>query len=493
MLGNYLNAAYPLLFIRGGDEAQAVAAAVAAANGGGYRVAFYSASGRYIDANGDESGATYPQAFALATREPGTVLICRDFAAVAAAAPMYRAALEAAPILKANGSALVFVGSAWRLPSELSTVAPVIDLPLPSRGELRRPLADVAAAAGLTLDEAEAEALLDAAAGLTLEAAENAFALSFAESGRLSAAIVAREKVRTIAATGFLSVEAPATLDDIGGLDNLKSYLADEVAPNVRDAALAVRGVLLCGLPGTGKSLTAKAAAAALGVPLVRLDVGACKGSLVGQSEANIRQATATVEAVAPCVLWLDEVEKALPSGGAGGDSGVSVGILGHLLTWLQEHNAAVFTVATCNNVGALPPELTRAGRFDERFFVDLPTLAERRAIAAVHLARFGGSIGLADAVADATADYTGAELAAAIKSAARRTGRKITAEALRQAVAEVRPLAKVDAEAVAEFRRRSRDVMRLANAEAEPQAQAAAPPRVRRVQAAPINPAAVW
>lgn len=486
MLFNYFSAAYPLLFVRSGDEAQAVSITESDAKRRGLKVTYISATGRYIDAEGNQSTAGYPAAFALATREPGTVLIVRDFGAVSNAAPMYRAAIEAAPILKANGSALVFIGSAWKLPPELASVAPVIDFRLPTRQELRQPLEAVAESATVALSESEIEPLLDAAAGLTLEAAENAFALSVAESGKILPEIVSREKVRSIAATGFLSVEKAATLADIGGLDCLKAYLTAEVAPNVRDEALAVRGVLLCGLPGTGKSLTAKAAAAALGVPLIRLDVGACKGSLVGQSEANIRQATATIEAVAPCVLWIDEVEKALPSGG-GNDSGVSVGILGHLLTWLNEHNAAVFTVATCNNAKALPPELTRAGRFDERFFVDLPTQAERRAIAAVHLQRFGGAVELAAGVAAITADYTGAEIAAAVKSAARRTGRRITAEAVAEAVAEVRPLAKVDAEAVATFRRISRDVMRLANAEAEPQAAPVAVGRVRRLSVAAV------
>lgn len=495
IISDYLAAGFPVLFVQTTDETQTVKTIHAEAVANGRAVLHYSASGHHVDADGSATRATFGQSFALAAQTENAVLIVRDFQSVAANAPMSRALLDVVEPLKQRGTTVVLLAPTWQLPRELATVGPVLIAPLATRDQLAAPLESVADSAGLTIDQTQRAALLDAAAGLTIDQAENAFALSVAQCGRLSAEIVQREKMRTIAALGFLTVEQPTPISEIGGLGALKRFLIEEVAPNQRDSALAVRGVLLAGLPGTGKSLSAKCAAAALGVPLVRLDVAACKAGLVGQSEANIRTATATIEALAPVVCWVDEIEKALPSGGAN-DSGVSAGLLGHLLTWLNDHRAPIFTIATCNNMGALPPEITRAGRFDERFYVDLPTESERAAVAAVHLAKLATPAlaanrpqlaALAEELANQTPDYTGAELAAVVKMAARKTGREITLAALADAVAAVRPLARINAEAVAEFRQRSRATMRIANDSTTPADRVAVPPvagRIRRISA---------
>lgn len=503
IVSDYLAAGFPVLFVQCADETQTVKTIHAEAVAAGRCVSYYSAGGRYVDASGQTTAATFGQSFALAAQTENAVLIVRDFQAVAANAPMIRALLDVVDALKSSGSAVVLIAPAWQLPRELATAGPVLIAPLATREQLAAPLQSVAGSAGLTIDETQRAQLLDAAAGLTIDQAENAFALSVAQTGGLSASIVQREKMRTIAALGFLTVENPAPLAEIGGLGALKRFLLSEVAPNQRDPELSVRGVLLAGLPGTGKSLSAKCAAAALGVPLVRLDVSACKAGLVGQSEANIRTATATIEALAPVVCWIDEIEKAIPGGGAN-DSGVSAGLLGHLLTWLNDHRAPIFTIATANNLSALPPEITRAGRFDERFYVDLPTQTERAAVALVHLSKLAAATipadtlaTLADALAVATPDYTGAELAAVVKMAARKTAREITRDALAEAVAAVRPLARIDADRVAEIRQRSRATMRLANDTDTPAAAVAATPdtpaaavavgRVRRISAASV------
>jgi len=464
-LNNYFNAGAPLVFVATFDENRLENELAAT----GRRVFAYSAAGSIVDrGNGSATAATWLQVFGAVSAERNAVLIVRDLQHVIRNAAVYRALIDALSALKSNGSAVVAVAPAWQLPPELQHVAPVIVQPLPSRAELAAPLAAVVDAAGIATPAADvAAALLDAAAGLTIDEAENAFALSLVELGELAAPIVQREKMRLIGSTGFLSVERPAALSSIGGLAEFKAYLLDEVLPVQRDEALRVRGVIVAGAPGLGKSLTAKACGAALSAPLVRLDVSACKGSLVGQSEANIRQATAMVDAIAPCVLWIDEIEKAVAGstgGGTSSDGGTSAGMLGHILTWLQETTSAVFVVATCNDFQALPPELTRAGRFDERFVVDFPNEAERREIAAVHLSRFGCDVELAATVAQRTPNYTGAEIEQLVKSSARLSGRRITAQHIDAAAASIRPIATVQKDKIDAFRAWSKRALRSAN-----------------------------
>lgn len=468
-ISKFLAAGFPLMFVSTFDESRVERElAELSAGESRTRVFAFSASQQLVDrSNGSTVNANFAQAFAAVAAEPSAVLIVRDLQAVIRNPPIYRALIEAAPALKSNGSAVVAVAPAWQLPAELLHVAPVISQPLPSRAELAEPLAAIVAAAGVQPPaDPLAAALLDAAAGLTIDEAENAFALSLVESGELAPAIVQREKMRLIGSTGFLSVEQPAPLASIGGLSELKKYLTDEVQPVQRDNALRVRGIILAGAPGVGKSQAAKASGAALAVPIVRLDVAGCKGSLVGQSEQNIRQATALVDAIAPCVLWIDEIEKAVAgsTGGNAGDGGTAAGMLGHLLTWLQETASPVFVIATCNDFQALPPELTRAGRFDERFVVDFPNEAERVEIAAVHLKRFGCAVELAATIAERTGMYTGAEIEQLIKSAARLSGRQIAAEHIATAAASIRPIAIVQRERIDAFKEWSRRSLRSAN-----------------------------
>jgi hypothetical protein len=223
----------------------------------------------------------------------------------------------------------------------------------------------------------------------------------------------------------------------------------------------------------TGKSLCSKAAGALLGWPVLRADVGALKGSLVGQSEANMRGMLKLADAVAPCILWLDEIEKGIGgyASSANTDSGVTLGMVGTLLTWMQEHSSSVLTIATCNDYRKLPPELTRAGRFDERFFVDLPNLVEREEIAKVHLGRLNISGDLIQHAADIavlTDTWTGAEIEQLVKSAARRTQRKLTLDSIKEAAATIKPLAKVDPEGMEALRRWGRECMTLANSPEE-------------------------
>lgn len=467
-LSNYLDAGYPCLAIETADESQVVDAV--GASGADWFI--YSATGNIVAGNGEESGEVvasgpYSAAFAFAAAAANRVVVILDAQALLANAPVYRSLLEALPALKRNGSAVILVAPFWKLPAELTHSLPVIRFDLPSRNELAEPLETVASAANVAIN-GNREALLDASAGLTRSEAENAFALSVVETGgELSADIVNREKMRTVSNTGYLQVTQAAAADSIGGLDLLKEYLVGEVKPHFRDLQLSVRGILLCGLPGTGKSLVSKAAASVLGgLPLIRFDVAACKGGIVGESEANIRNATRIIEAIAPCVLWIDEIEKAVGGfrSSAATDGGTTLGMVGHLLTWLQEHNKPIFTVATCNDFKALPVELTRAGRFNERFFVDLPNTVERESIASLHLARIGCDVQRATAVAQRTDGYTGAEIEALILSAARLTSREITLDSIVAASKSIRPVASIEPQAVAEFTEFAKSCLRPAN-----------------------------
>ena len=238
--------------------------------------------------------------------------------------------------------------------------------------------------------------ILDAATGLTTMEAENAFALSVVQCKTVDAAVISREKAQSVQKNGLLEiVETSASLDCIGGLDVLKAWLLkrrDAFSQRAIEYGLPKpRGLLITGIPGTGKSLTAKATAKILGVPLLKLDAGRIFAGLVGQSEGNLRSVIQTAEAIAPCVLWLDELEKGMAGSKSSGstDGGTSARVFGSLLTWMTEKQTPVFMVATANDVSQLPPELLRKGRFDEIFFVDLPSQTERESIWAIQIQKY--------------------------------------------------------------------------------------------------------
>jgi len=418
-----------------------------------------------------DANATYQKAFEVACKR-NTLLVVFDFQHLCRNPGAYRSLRDSLPRVKAAGSYIVLVAPHWQLPEELTHEVPVVHWALPSRPELRAALQVCAEAAPdetyFAEDANSEEACLDAAAGLTLSEAEGAFAISIVTTETFSRARIEQEKMRLIRNTGFLEVAAPESPDSIGGLGQLKDYLSQEVVPARHDPELQVRGILLVGVPGTGKSLAAKATGALLHWPVVRLDIGACKGSLVGQSESNLRSALKLVDAISPCVLWLDELEKAVGgyASSAVTDSGVTLGMLGALLTWMQEHKTQVLVVATCNDYAKLPAELTRAGRFDERFFVDLPTDEERLDIAAVHLARYGAPTSFAAQIAssDLTAGWTGAEIEQLVRSASRRTARNLTAEAVDISAKEIKPISVVRANEINALRGWANTTLRLAN-----------------------------
>lgn len=245
----------------------------------------------------------------------------------------------------------------------------------------------------IQLSDAEKRQLCKTALGLTLQEAENALARAMVEKGQLTIQeldIILEEKRQVIKKTGILEyIKSDLNVDDVGGLENLKRWLLKRNKSWKEEAQKynipAPKGVLITGVPGCGKSLTAKAISAMWQLPLLRLDIGKIFSGLVGSSEENMRKAIRTAEAVAPSILWIDEIEKGF-SGTGSNDGGTSSRIFGMFLTWMQEKTKPVFVIATANNIEKLPSELLRKGRFDEIFFVDLPTFKERMKIFEVHL-----------------------------------------------------------------------------------------------------------
>lgn len=281
----------------------------------------------------------------------------------------------------------------------------------------------------IEIKKREVDAILQNLRGLSRREAERVVVECVAHDRRLTAddlAIVIEGKRKLLSGAGVLEfVDSPATLESVGGLANLKKWLGEREASfddGAKEFGLTPpRGVLLLGVQGSGKSLAAKAIATAWRRPLMKLDPGALYDRYVGESERRLREALAQAEAMSPVVLWIDEIEKGFASASStSNDGGLSRRMFGTLLNWMQEHRAPVFLVATANDIEALPPELLRKGRFDEIFFVDLPTQEAREAIVRIHLAkrrRDPAGFDIA-AIARAAKGYSGAEIEQGVLSA---------------------------------------------------------------------------
>jgi len=425
----------------------------------------------FADGRTQADSCAFSRAFDMIADAEEQILLVHDFQHIVKNGPAYRSLLDCVPALKSRGCMIVLIAPHWDFPPELEHDVAVIDHELPTRDELNAALETIVESSGVAVNGSR-DAILDAAAGLTLDEAESAIALSLTTSNDYNPRIVEHEKVQLIKKSGYLEYTPPRAADDVGGLDLLKDYIRDEVLPVKNDEQLRVRGLLLVGVPGTGKSLTACAAGSLLQWPVLRLDVAALKGGLVGESEKNMRAALQLAEAVSPCVLWLDEIEKGIGgfASSASTDGGTTLGMVGQLLNWLQEHRKPILTIGTCNDYDKLPSELTRAGRFDERFFVDLPTDAERRLIADIHLARFSCSIdtadrdGLLDLIVEHSADWTGAEIEQLVKSVARRTGRKPTCQSIAANAKHIKPISSVKHDEIAQLRDWAETKLRRAN-----------------------------
>lgn len=293
---------------------------------------------------------------------------------------------------------IIIVSDILKIPRELEKYITILEMDYLNSDEIRQIIMDfinenhVEVVGDKLVDE-----LAVAFKGLTEFEINNLLALSYADDGELKRndlRLIFEQKQQMIKKSGILEmIPLKETIDDIGGLENLKEWFIRKakVYKNMDEAKRygvdMPKGILIAGIPGCGKSLSAKAAANLFEVPLLRLDMGRLMGKYVGESEANLRSAIALAEAISPCVLWIDELEKAFAGiGGSGGAAEVTTRLFGNFLTWMQEKESPAFVVATANDIIKLPPELLRKGRFDEIFYVGLPNDAEREKIFKIHI-----------------------------------------------------------------------------------------------------------
>ncbi len=313
--------------------------------------------------------------------------------------PVVRLLRDAVLAFKGTDKSIILVSPVQQIPIEIEKEIAVLDFPLPSIAELDEVLSSHLPANSPKLTPEVREKMLRASLGLTLDEAEKVYKKAKVTSGRLSElelSIFLAEKKQLIRRNGILDfIEEDETIDSVGGLGELKSWLKQRnfaFTERAREYGLPKpNGMLILGVPGCGKSLIAKTTSRLWGLPLLRLDMGRVyDGSTVGRSEANLREALKTAESIAPAILFIDEMDKAFAgsSGSADSDGGTSSRIFGSFLTWMQEKTSSVFVMATANRVERLPGEFLRKGRFDEIFFVDLPVKEEREEIFKVHLSK---------------------------------------------------------------------------------------------------------
>lgn len=385
--------------------------------------------------------------------------------------------------LRSYNNHVIILSPVLNIPKILEREFAVLDLPLPGRHDIQNILHEVAEEHEIDNPE-DANLIKDAVRGLGETEIRNAFAKVAVDNKKITAEEIPKlvtEKEQIIRKTGYLTFVHTGkgeNMNSVGGLKDLKKWLQKRkhaFGEEARKAKLnAPKGVLLLGVPGTGKSLCAKAVAQTWKKPLLRLDMGSIFSSLIGDSEANMRNAIKTAEGLAPCVLWVDEIEKGV-SGGTGGqlDGGTSMRVFGSFLTWMQEKQKEVFVFATANNIKHLPPEMLRKGRFDEIFFVDLPNKVERSKIFDIHLDSKRQDFTLPDHLVNDTEGFSGSEIETIINEAlftsydnGDKDGKipKITVQNLLDAKNEIKPLSVTMKEQIDNLREWAKSHCRMAS-----------------------------
>jgi ATP-dependent 26S proteasome regulatory subunit len=374
-------------------------------------------------------------------------------------------------LYKENYSATIFILSETIvIPKELENYITVFDIPLPSVEEILTIIQDFIVDMNIIVDQNVIDDIALSFKGLNEFQIKQILNLAYQDGGCIDKddkLLILKEKEQFIKKSGMLEiVNFTETINDIGGLDNLKEWLSRKakVFENL-DKALKFgvdvpKGIMIIGMPGCGKSLTAKATASLFEIPLVRLDVGRLLGKYVGESEENMRKALKLSEAISPCVLWIDEIEKAFAGiGGDGGGNDVTTRLFGQFLTWMQEKENTVIIVATANDISKMPPEFLRKGRFDELFFVDLPNGEERRRILEIHLKKRKKWNKEIDTIAliKETEGFNGADLEAVIKDTIEKAFihniKKITTENLLESVRDTKSISSTLKEKIEEIK----------------------------------------
>jgi len=458
-----LKARYPLVYISTREEERVEAAIAYSAKRQGNRTVYTwdFVEGYQGNPNDAGFGKRNPlQALEFVEKLPATspaILVLRDFYRFLEDVAVSRKLRNLARLLKSQPKNIVLLASAITIPNDLSEVLTILEFPLPAPPEIKTEVERLLAALGKPLEERTLDELVRSCQGLSMERIRRVLARAIATAGKLTSEhvdLILEEKRQTIRQTQILEFyPARENISDIGGLDNLKDWLlrrGGAFSERARQYGLPhPKGLLLAGIQGTGKSLTAKAIAHHWHLPLLRLDVGRLFAGLVGESESRTRQMIQLAEALAPCILWIDEIDKAFSGLDGRSDAGTTGRVFGTFITWLAEKTSPVFVVATANNIQTLPPEMLRKGRFDEIFFVGLPTQEERQAIFAVHLSRLR-SYNLSsydlDRLAYETPDFSGAEIEQTIVEAMHigfSQNRDFTTDDILEAASQIVPLAR--------------------------------------------------
>lgn len=440
--------------------------------------------------SGPARPATLPgelEALALVHEAPEyTVFLLKDFHPYMRDNRVIRLLRDLSARLRGKAQTIILLGPTLSLPTDLEKDVTVLDFPLPEAAEIEGTLDKVIAAVkdnpnvDSNLEPLKREQLVKSAQGLTLDEIESVFARSLVERKAFDLDVVLEEKKQIIRKSGLLEYyQADQSLKDVGGMDLIKEWL-DKRTSSFTDKARsfglpAPKGILLIGVQGCGKSLIAKSVSAHWNLPLLKLDVGRIFGSLVGQSEENIRRAISVAESVAPCILWADELEKGFAgvSGSGVSDGGTTARVFSTFLTWMQEKTSPVFLIATANQVSALPPEMLRKGRFDEIFFVDLPGDREREQIFSIHLKKRKRDVAQFDltALSRATDGFSGAEIEQVVVGAlfvAFDAGRELLQKDVVDEAKAVVPLSVMMREEIDELRTWAQLRTRPASSEAE-------------------------
>jgi SpoVK/Ycf46/Vps4 family AAA+-type ATPase len=467
-LGVLVRARYPLINLVSWEEGR-VERALARLGDRLKRRVYLWRSSRGFDGLPETKEPAEALAHVLRSSERAMYVLC-DFHPFLAEPLIVRLLRDAARALRKSYKTLFLLSPVLEIPAELEKEVTVVDVPLPRTEELAALLAEIVRPlqkrdqvrvnGGVDLEER----VVKAALGLTETEAISVFSKVLVEDGVFDLDDLPKildEKRQIIRKTGLLEYyELCEDMGNVGGLSSLKGWLGSRsgaFSEKARSFGLPEpKGLLLLGVQGCGKSLTAKAIASLWRLPLLRLDVGAVMNAYIGSSEENMRKAIRISESLAPAILWLDEIEKGFSGAGGpgGGDSGTTARVFATFLTWLQEKTKPVFVIATANSIEHLPPEMLRKGRFDEIFFVDLPSREERDEIFRIHLRRRGRDPEAynAAALADLSEGLSGAEIEAVIVEGLWRAfpaDRDVTPADLHAALAETVPLSQTMSESI--------------------------------------------
>ena len=383
----------------------------------------------------------------LATPDGAALMVLRNFHRFLGSVEVMQALDTAISAGKQNRTIILVLSPVTQIPTELERQFVVLEHDLPGRDQLQQIARTIATEPGELPDGDAHNAVLDSAVGLTRVEAENAFSLSLIRHGRVTPDVMWELKAQTLKKSGLMTIyRGGETFADLGGLEAVKAFCRRSLARRPSNSLARPRGVLLLGVSGTGKSAFCKALGNEVGRPTLMLDIGALMGSLVGMTEERTRQALRIADAMAPCIVFIDEIEKGLSGVQASGqtDSGVSARMFGTLLSYLNDHESDVYFVCSANDVSKLPPEFTRAERFDAIFFLDLPGSREKEQIWRLYLERFGLDPAQKR---PADRDFTGAEIRACCRLAA------LLGVPLTEAAANIVPVAVTAGESVERLR----------------------------------------